>query len=131
MAESNNGNGNGVIVGIEVLAERIANLSKKLDEQLVVLKLANDAALTAISVAKSDQVQTVNVAFAASQSAISKTEQSQKESNQKIGALENEVVRLAVTQANQAGKSGGMEKMYGWIIAAIMAIVAVYLALYK
>src|SRR5476649_1049547 len=102
-------NGTGINIGLEVLAERIANLSKKLDEQLAVLRVANDAALTAIAVAKSDQVQTVNVAFASSQLAISKTEQSQKESNQKIGALENEVVRLAVTQAQSSGKSRGVQ----------------------
>jgi wobble nucleotide-excising tRNase len=116
---------NGSSVSVEVLAERITNISKRLDEQIALSKTAVDAALTAISVAKSDQVQTVNVAFAASQSAISKTEQSQKESNQKIGALENEVVRLAVTQATSSGKSGGMRDMYGWIFGGAMFIIAV------
>jgi wobble nucleotide-excising tRNase len=116
---------NGSSVSVEVLAERVTNISKRLDEQIALSKTAVDAALTAISVAKSDQVQTVNVAFAASQSAISKTEQSQKESNQKIGALENEVVRLAVTQATSSGKSGGMRDMYGWIFGGAMFIIAV------
>jgi Flp pilus assembly protein TadB len=122
MAEQN---GNGINIGLEVLAERIANLSKKLDEQLVVLKVANDAALTAISVAKTDQERTVTVAFASSQLAISKTEQSQKESNQKIGALENEVVRLAVTQAQTSGKSRGVQDMYGYIFGFVVAITAI------
>jgi len=117
-------NGNGIIVGIEVLAERVANLAKKLDEQVAMLKTANEAALTAISVAKSDQVQTVQTAFAASQSAIAKTEASQKESNTFISALQNDVVRLAVLQAQTTGTSGGMEKMYGYIFGAVMAIIA-------
>lgn len=117
-------NGNGIIVGIEVLAERVANLAKKLDEQVAMLKTANEAALTAISVAKSDQVQTVQTAFAASQSAIAKTEASQKESNTAIGVLQNDVVRLKTDQAHSSGTTGGMKDMYGYVFGAVMAIIA-------
>jgi Flp pilus assembly protein TadB len=131
MAEPNNSNGNGVIVGIEVLAERIANLSKKLDEQIALSKTAVDAALTAIQVAKSDQERTVTVAFAASQSAITKTEQSQKESNQNIGVLQNDVVRLKESQAQSSGTRGGIKEAYGYIFGVIMAIITVYMALHK
>jgi hypothetical protein len=88
---------------IDVLAERIANVSKKLDEQVAISKTSVDAALTAISVAKLDQERTVSVAFAASQSAINKTEESQKESNRAISVLQNDVVRLKEMQAQGVG----------------------------
>src|ERR1035437_189689 len=123
-------NGNGIVIGVEVLSERIANIAKRLDEQIALSKTSVDAALTAIQVAKLDQERTVTVAFAASEKAITKTEASQKESNQKIGALEVEVVRLAVTQAQSSGKSdgksGGLKDMYGYIFGFVMALIALY-----
>lgn len=94
---------NGKSSNVEVLAERIANLSKKVDEQVAINKTAVEAALTAISVAKVDQERTVSVAFAASQSAINKTEESQKESNRSIGLLQNDVVRLKEVAAQNVG----------------------------
>ena len=69
-------NGNSSLV--EVLAERIANLSRRVDEQVVISKTSVDAALTAISVAKLDQERTVSVAFSAAEKANAKTEESQK-----------------------------------------------------
>lgn len=128
-------NGNGIVIGVEVLSERIANIAKRLDEQIALSKTSVDAALTAIQVAKLDQERTVTVAFAASEKAITKTEASQKESNQKIGALEVEVVRLAVTQAQSSGKSdgksGGLKDMYGYIFGFVMALIALYSALHR
>ena len=87
----------------EVLAERVTNLSKRVDEQVVISKNAVDAALTAISVAKLDQERTVSVAFAASQSANTKTEESQKESNRAIGILQNDVVSLKESRSQNMG----------------------------
>jgi uncharacterized small protein (DUF1192 family) len=128
-------NGNGIVIGVEGLSERIANIAKRLDEQIALSKTSVDAALTAIQVAKLDQERTVTVAFAASEKAITKTEASQKESNQKIGALEVEVVRLAVTQAQSSGKSdgksGGLKDMYGYIFGFVMALIALYSALHR
>ena len=129
MAESTNGNG--IVVGIEVLAERIANIAKKLDEQIALSKMAVDAALTAIQVAKSDQERTVSVAFAASQSAITKTEESQKESNRAINNLQQDVVSLKVSSSMSSGTGKGMRDMWGYIFGFIMTIVTVYMALHK
>lgn len=119
MPETHNGNGM-VPVSVDVLAERVANVSKKLDEQIALSNTAVDKALTAIQVAKQDQERTVTVAFAASEKAISKTEQTQKESNQKIGTLENDVVRLTAAQA----QSSGMKEMFGYVLAVVTAIAA-------
>ena len=94
---------NGNSASVEVLAERIANLSKRVDEQVVISKTSVDAALTAISVAKLDQERTVSVAFAASQSANTKTEESQKESNRAIGVLQNDVVSLKESRSQIVG----------------------------
>ena len=101
---------NGNEIKVEVLAERIANLSKKVDEQVAINKTAVEAALTAISVAKVDQERTVSVAFAASQSAINKTEESQKESNRSIGLLQNDVVRLKEVAAQGSGNAAAQSK---------------------
>jgi hypothetical protein len=111
-------NGNSAL--IEVLAERITNLQKRVDEQVVISKTSVDSALTAISVAKLDQERTVSVAFSASQSAIGKTEEAQKESNRAIGVLTNDVTRLKENQATNSGNGKGMREMYGWIVAALM-----------
>jgi Flp pilus assembly protein TadB len=116
---------NGVVIGIEVLAERIANISKRLDEQISLSKQGADAVLAAIQVAKSDQERTVTVAFAASALALSKTEQSQKESNQNIGILQNDVVRLKEGQAQSSGNTGGLKDMYGYIFGIVMAVSAI------
>jgi hypothetical protein len=124
-------NGNGMIpVSVDVLAERVGNIAKRLDESVALSKSGNDAALTAIGVAKVDQERTVTVAFAASQAANLKTEQAQKESNQKIGTLENDVVRLTAAQA----QSSGMKEMFGYVLAvatAIAAMVGMFVALHR
>jgi len=123
MANETNGNGNGR-VSVEVLAERTSNISKKLDEQIASSKTDVAAALTAISVAKQDQERTVTVAFAASQSAITKTEQAQKESNQAISVLQNDVVRLKESQAQSQGSGRGMRDVGGWVFGGLMFLIA-------
>lgn len=101
-------NGNSTLV--EVLAERIANLSRRVDEQVVISKTSVDAALTAISVAKLDQERTVSVAFSAAEKANAKTEESQKESNRAIGVLQNDVVSLKESRSQGVGdKSAKIE----------------------
>jgi hypothetical protein len=115
---------NGDETRVEVLAERITNLSKRVDEQVVISKTSVDAALTAISVAKVDQERTVSVAFNASQLAISKTEEAQKESNRLISALTNDVTRLKESQAQGSGNGKGMRDMVGWVFGALMFFVA-------
>jgi hypothetical protein len=118
-------------IAVEVLAERIANLSKKVDEQVAISKTSVDAALTAISVAKLDQERTVSVAFSASQSAINKTEESQKESNRAISTLQNDVVRLKESQAQSSGNGIGLREMLGWVVAGLMLIATIFMALHK
>jgi hypothetical protein len=98
-ATSPNGSSNNV----EVLAERISNLSRRVDEQVVISKTSVDAALTAISVAKLDQERTVSVAFSAAEKANAKTEESQKESNRAIGVLQNDVVSLKESRSQNVG----------------------------
>lgn len=88
---------------VEVLAERITNLSNRVNEQVVISKNAVDAALTAISVAKLDQERTVSVAFSAAEKANAKTEESQKESNRAIGVLQNDVVSLKESRSQNVG----------------------------
>jgi chromosome segregation ATPase len=132
-------NGNGINIGLEVLAERIANLAKKLDEQAASQKEAVDAALitsqTAITVALATQEKTVNAAFAASEKAISKAEESQKEYNKAIGALQNDVVSLKESRSQSSGNSGGIQAMYGYIFGFVVAAAAiagvVFTALHK
>lgn len=92
------------VVHVEVLEERITNVSKKLDDQVALSKTSVEAALTAINVAKSDQERTVTVAFAASEKAITKTEESQKESNRAISILQNDVVSLKESRSQGSGK---------------------------
>jgi hypothetical protein len=94
---------NGSSNNVEVLAERISNLSRRVDEQVVISKTSVDAALTAISVAKLDQERTVSVAFSAAEKANAKTEESQKESNRAIGVLQNDVVSLKESRSQNVG----------------------------
>jgi hypothetical protein len=83
-----NRNGNGL--SVDVLAERIANLSKKVDEQAVF-------AQTAITVALANQEKTTQVAFAASEKANSKSENNQSEIN-KVMSGDIEQVALNVSE---------------------------------
>src|ERR1017187_8822185 len=87
----------------EVLQERISNVAKRLDEQIVLSKTSVEAALVAINVAKSDQERTVTVAFAAAEKANAKTEESQKESNRAISILQNDVVSLKESRSQNVG----------------------------
>jgi hypothetical protein len=87
----------------EVLQERISNVAKRLDEQIVLSKTSVEAALVAINVAKSDQERTVTVAFAAAEKANAKTEESQKESNRAISVLQNDVVSLKESRSQNVG----------------------------
>ena len=119
---------NGSNTSVEVLAERIANLSKKVDELAVTNKAAVDAALiasqTAITVALATQEKTVNAAFAASEKAIAKAEESQREYNKTIGTLQTDVVGLKESRSQSSGNSGGMRDVWGWVVAALMVIAA-------
>jgi hypothetical protein len=119
-------NGNGSSISVDVLAERIANVAQGLRDQVAISKTSVDAALTAISVAKLDQERTVSVAFNASQSAIGKTEEAQKESNRLISALTNDVTRLKENQAQNSGSGKGMRDMYGWVVAVAMFLLYAY-----
>jgi len=125
----NSNTGNGSEISTEVLAERIFNVSKKLDEQAASQKAAVDAALiasqTAITVALANQEKTVNAAFAASEKAINKAEENQKGYNQIIGSLQNDVVRLKESQAQSSGNTGGMKDMYGYVFGFIMATLSI------
>jgi hypothetical protein len=118
-------------ISLEVLAERIANVAQGLRDQVAISKTSVDAALTAIGVAKLDQERTVSVAFSASQAAILKTEAAQKESNLAIAALTNDVTRLKENQALSSGSGKGMREMYGWIMAALIFLFAIYQAYHK
>jgi hypothetical protein len=115
----NTNNGNGVIVGVEVLAERINNVSKKLDEQAAQQKAAVDAAMTAsqtaISAALATQEKAVNAAFlasekaltaalSASEKAISKSEAAQSEVNKIIAGLQADVISLRESRSQNYGK---------------------------
>jgi hypothetical protein len=117
MAEPSNGNG--IIVGIEVLAERITNVSKRLDEQVTAQKAAVDAALVAsnqaISAALATQEKAVNAAFlasekaltaalSASEKAISKSEAAQSEVNKIIAGLQSDVISLRESRSQGSGK---------------------------
>lgn len=127
-----NGNGN---ISVEVLAERIANVSKRLDEQVTTQKAAVDAALvasqTAINVALATQEKTVNAAFAASEKAITKAEEAQKEYNKAIGILQNDVVSLKESRSQTRGTGGGMRDMGGWIFGGLMLIATLATFLYE
>jgi hypothetical protein len=122
-------NGTTIVTSPDVLAERIANLSKKVDEQAASQKAAVDAALltsqTAITVALATQEKTVNAAFAASEKAITKAEEAQKEYNKTIGTVANDVVRLKESQALVSGNSGGVKEMYGYAFGILMLLVAI------
>jgi hypothetical protein len=106
-------------VSVEVLAERIGNVSKKLDEQAATQKSAVDAALiasqTAIAAALATQEKAVNAAFlasekaltaalSASEKAISKAEAAQSEVNKIIAGLQNDVISLRESRSQGAGK---------------------------
>jgi hypothetical protein len=118
-------------ITLEVLAERVNNVSKKLDEQVALSKASAESVLTAISVAKVDQERTVTVAFAASSTAIGKTEDSQKESSRTIGVMQNDITRLKESQASSSGSGIGMREMAGWVFGALMFLVNCYLAFHK
>ena len=109
----------GVIVGVEVLSERIANVSKRLDEQIMGQKQAVDAAMTAsqtaISAALATQEKAVNAAFlasekaltaalSASEKAISKSEAAQSEVNKIIAGLQSDVISLRESRSQGSGK---------------------------
>jgi predicted nucleic acid-binding protein len=113
-----NGNNN-IVIGVEVLAERINNVSKKLDEQAATQKQAVDAAMTAsqtaISAALATQEKAVNAAFlasekaltaalSASEKAISKSEAAQSEVNKIIAELQKDVISLRESRSQGSGK---------------------------
>jgi hypothetical protein len=123
---------NDKVNNVEVLAERIANISKRLDDQVALSKTAVDAALTAIQVAKLDQERTVTVAFAASERANTKTEESQKESNRAIGVLQNDVVSLKESRSQGSGKDSaktGDKQQFNWAIGLLVPTVLALLAM--
>jgi hypothetical protein len=103
----NNGNGYTPTASVEVLTERITNVSKRLDEQVI-------ASQTAITVALATQEKAVNAAFlasekalqsalSASEKAISKSEISQGEVNKIISGLQTDVISLRESRSLGVG----------------------------
>lgn len=93
---------------VEVLTERITNVSKRLDEQVI-------ASQTAITVALATQEKAVNAAFlasekalqsalSASEKAIGKSEASQSEVNKVIAELQKDVISLRESRSLGSGK---------------------------
>lgn len=105
---STNGNGTNPSSSVEVLTERITNVSKRLDEQVI-------ASQTAITVALATQEKAVNAAFlasekalqsalSASEKAIGKSEASQNEVNKVIAELQKDVISLRESRSLGSGK---------------------------
>ena len=122
MAHINGTNGaNGTTISsasVEVLTERITNVSKRLDEQVI-------ASQTAITVALATQEKAVNAAFlasekalqsalSASEKAIGKSEASQSEVNKVIAELQKDVISLRESRSLGSGKdsakTGGQQQ---------------------
>lgn len=136
----NNTSNGGVHVSVEVLAERISNVSKKLDEQASQQKSAVDAAMTAsnmaISAALATQEKAVNAAFlasekaltaalSASEKAISKAEAAQSEVNKVIAELQKDVISLRESRSQGAGKDtakSGDQKQAQFNISLVISI---------
>jgi hypothetical protein len=127
-------------VSIEVLAERVDNVSKKLDEQVATQQAAVDAALiasqTAIAAALATQEKAVNAAFLASEKAltaalqasekaISKAEAAQSEVNKNIAGLQNDVISLRESRSQGTGSAATRsddKKQSNYVIGLVISI---------
>src|ERR1017187_2058654 len=104
-----------------------------LDEQIKALKELSDvrfkASETAVNTALATQEKAVGAAFlasekaltaalAASEKAISRAENSQAEVNKTISELTKDVISLRESRSQGSGSGAGMNKIYGWVIAA-------------
>jgi hypothetical protein len=122
MADISNGNGNGN-TPVDVLTERITNVSKRLDEQVI-------ASQTAITVALATQEKAVSAAFlasekaltaalSASEKAIQKSEAAQSEVNKVIAELTRDVISLRESRSQGSGvdsaKTTG-NKQTNWMV---------------
>ena len=124
-----------VVVGIEVLAERIVNVQKRLDEQVI-------ASQTAITVALATQEKAVNAAFlasekaltaalSASEKAISKSEAAQSEVNKVIAELQKDVISLRESRSQGAGKEvakSGDQKQANFNVSLVISIISILIA---
>ena len=134
---------------LEVLSERITNVSKRLDEQVTAQKAAVDAALvasnSAISAALATQEKAVNAAFlasekaltaalSASEKAISKAEAAQSEVNKLIAGLQSDVISLRESRSQGSGKDAaksGDKAQSNFNIGLVVSIVFNILALFS
>ncbi len=119
--------GNGA--SVEVLSERITNVSKRLDEQII-------NSQTAITVALATQEKAVNSAFlasekalqsalSASEKAIGKSEASQSEVNKVISELTKDVISLRESRSQGSGKDAaktGDTLQSNWIIGLVVSV---------
>ena len=138
---SNNSNGN-PYASVEVLTERITNVSKRLDEQVI-------ASQTAITVALATQEKAVNAAFlasekalqsalSASEKAIGKSEASQNEVNKIIAGLQADVISLRESRSLGSGKdfarTGDKEQSnfnFGLIVSVLFNILTIAALVYQ
>jgi hypothetical protein len=94
-----------------VLEERIRCLESNLNERAISQKLALDAALL-------EKEKSVNAAFAASEKAISKSENSQRDYNNTIVELQKDIVSLKESRSQSGGKEQQTGHIWGYIVGA-------------
>src|ERR1035438_9401440 len=139
-ASSNGTNGtNNSSASVEVLTERITNVSKRLDEQVI-------ASQTAITVALATQEKAVNAAFlasekalqsalSASEKAIGKSEASQSEVNKVIAELQKDVISLRESRSLGSGKDSAKsvdKAQSNWVVGlGFTTAIAFLTALYE
>jgi hypothetical protein len=105
-----------------VLKERIRCLETSLNERAISQKLALDAALL-------EKEKSVNAAFAASEKAISKAEDSQRDYNKTIVELQKDIVSLKESRSQSGGKEQQTTHVWAYIFGAggfISAISAIF-----
>ena len=139
-----NGTTNGTTppnASVDVLTERITNVSKRLDEQVI-------ASQTAITVALATQEKAVNAAFlasekalqsalSASEKAIGKSEASQNEVNKVIAELQKDVISLRESRSLGSGKdsakTGSTQQsnfLIGLVVSVLFNIIALAVAVF-
>jgi hypothetical protein len=124
---------------VDVLTERITNVSKRLDEQVI-------ASQTAITVALATQEKAVNAAFlasekalqsalSASEKAIGKSEASQNEVNKVIAELQKDVISLRESRSLGSGKDSAKstdKEQSNWVIGLLISnALAIIMVVYK
>jgi hypothetical protein len=115
------------IAGNEMNCAPPYDIVSKVDALKELMDMRFKASEGAVLIAQGVQDRALATALSASEKAISKTEHIQNDLCKLIIEIQKDIILLREGHSHLSGNGTGKEKLYGWVLAALMALATLYM----